>query len=49
MTHENENHDGIGSPTTEPQDHENILLNWILMFVGFGAIAAIVTYFRVFL
>ena len=49
MTHENEKSDVISAPTPELQKRENILLNWILMFVAFGAIAAVATYLPVFL
>ena len=44
MTHENEKPDGISAPVAEPQERENILLNWILMIVGFGAIALVAIY-----
>lgn len=44
MTHENEKPDAIGTPVTKPEAGENILLNWIAMIVGLGAITLVAIY-----
>ena len=49
MTHENEKPDDLGAPDTEAQKRERVLLNWVIMLVGFGAIALAGIYLPVLL
>lgn len=44
MTLENEKPDVISQPTPERKERENILLNWIIMIVGFGAMILAAVY-----
>ncbi len=44
MTPENDNPDAVAPLSTATPKNENILLNWILMIVGMGAIAFVGTY-----
>jgi len=49
MTYEKENPDTTKTPTATPPKRENIILNWVLMIVGFGAIMLIAYYLQDFL
>jgi len=49
MTHENEKPDDSSAPVPEPQERENIFLNWIIIIVGFGAISLAAVYLPAFL
>lgn len=44
MTPENDNSDAVAPHGTATPKNENILLNWILMIAGMGAIAFVATY-----
>jgi hypothetical protein len=44
MIHENEKPDVISQSTPELKKHEHILLNWIVMIVGFGAMILAAVY-----
>jgi hypothetical protein len=44
MTQDTQEPDALNATETDPETGENILLNWIIVIAGFGAIALIGVY-----
>jgi hypothetical protein len=49
MTEENEQPETPGLPAAKPEQGENILLNWVIVILGLGAISLVGTYLPDFL